>query len=106
MRFDVVLVCAWGRPLPRRDVVNQRPRAGDLRVEYLHDPTRLRYLRVARLVDLASPLHDVLPTLFDVSLIAMNPCAFTLSGFERLDGAEYAQTWLVTAPAERGNDSR
>ncbi|HVO89587.1 MAG TPA: hypothetical protein VMV45_13675 [Casimicrobiaceae bacterium] len=107
MRFGIVLVCAWGRPLPRRDVVNQAPKCGDLRVEYLHDPQRLRYLRVARLVDVASPLKDLLPMLYDVSLVAMNPCAFTLSGFERLDGAEYAQSWLATpigsVRGERGN---
>jgi hypothetical protein len=99
MRFAVVLVCAWGRPLPRRDVVNQAPQRGDLRVEYLHDPQRLRYLRVARLIDVTSPLKDLLPMLYEVKLVAMNPCAFTLSGFERLDGAEYAQSWLVTSVA-------
>jgi hypothetical protein len=96
MRFDVKLVCAWGRPLPRRDVVNQAPCSGDLRVEYLHDAVRLRYLRVARLVDVPSPLRELLPTLYDVTLVAMNPCAFTLSGFERLEGADYGQSWLVT----------
>jgi hypothetical protein len=30
-----------------------------------------------------------------VRLIGMSPSAFSLSGFERVDGVEYAQSWLV-----------
>ncbi len=102
MRFAVVLVCAWGRPLPRRDVVNQAPTRGDLRVEYVHDDVRLRHRRVARLIDVTAPLRgDLLPLLYDATLVAMNPCAFTLSGVERIDSAEYAQTWLVTAESPK-----
>jgi len=28
--------------------------------------------------------------------MAMSPQAFTLAGFERIAGVEYAQSWLVT----------
>ena len=41
---------------------------------------------------------DALPALYDPVLIAMSPQAFTLAGFERIEGADYAQSWLV-APA-------
>ncbi len=100
MRFAVVPVCVWGRPLARRDVVNQRPLAGDLRVEYVLDAVRLRHLRVARLVDPGAPTRgELLPVLLDVQLVAMSPGAFTLSGFERIDGAEYAQAWIVAQDA-------
>jgi len=34
-------------------------------------------------------------SLLDVRLIGMSPSAFSLSGFERVDGVEYAQSWLV-----------
>jgi hypothetical protein len=37
------------------------------------------------------------PTLYDSVLIAMSPQAFTLAGFERVEGVDYAQSWLVTA---------
>ncbi len=98
MRFAVVPVCVWGRPLARREIANLCPVAGDLRVEYVHDRVRLRHLRIARLVDDASPMRaELLPALLDVQLVAMSPGAFTLSGFERVDGAEYAQTWLAVA---------
>jgi len=35
------------------------------------------------------------PRLFDVNIVGMSPQAFSVSGFERVDGAEYAQSWLV-----------
>ena len=59
---------------------------------------------MARLLDPGAPGHPGdAPTLLDVRLIAMSPQAFTLSGFERVDGADYAQSWLVVraAPARR-----
>jgi hypothetical protein len=39
---------------------------------------------------------DRLPLLYDVTLPAMSPQAFTLIGFERIEGADYAQSWLIT----------
>jgi len=102
MRFAVVPVCVRGRPLARRQLANLRPLAGDVRVEYLLDRVRQRHLRIARLVDDASPMRrELLPMLLDVQLVAMSPGAFTLSGFERVDGAEFAQAWLAVA-SERG----
>ena len=54
-------------------------------------------MRYARLLDPGTPGHAAaVPTLLDVRLIAMSPQAFTLSGLERVDGADYAQSWLVT----------
>ena len=45
---------------------------------------------------LCHALPEELPALYDPILIAMSPQAFTLAGFERIDGADYAQSWLVT----------
>ena len=39
---------------------------------------------------------DRLPPLYDATLPAMSPQAFPLAGFERIAGADYAQSWLVT----------
>jgi hypothetical protein len=39
---------------------------------------------------------DRLPPLYDVTLPTMSPQAFTLAGFERIEGRDYAQSWLVT----------
>jgi hypothetical protein len=39
--------------------------------------------------------REALATLYDPTLIAMSPLAFTLSGFERIDEQDFAQSWLV-----------
>jgi hypothetical protein len=97
MRFAVRFVRHRGRIVPWRDVVNQEPRIGDLRVEECLDSELRRYVRTAWLFDPQTPIYsDKLPELLDVRLIGMSPQAFTLSGFERVAGVEYAQSWLVT----------
>jgi hypothetical protein len=99
MRFRVLRLRHRGRPLPRRDWQAREPSVGDLRVEQLYDEELLRHLRFARLVDIqrtAGP--DALPALYDPVLVAMSPQAFTLMGFERIEGVEYAQSWLVALP--------
>lgn len=86
-----------GRPLPRREVANREPAVGDLRVEQLYDETLNRHIRIAQLLNPLRPVRpEQLPTLYDPVLLAMSPQAFTLTGFERLDGVDYAQSWLVT----------
>ena len=99
MRFRVFRLRHRGRALPRREWQAREPRVGDLRVEQLYDDELLRHLRLARLVDpnrSAGP--DALPALYDPVLVAMSPQAFTLMGFERIEGAEFAQSWLVALP--------
>src|SRR5207253_7130400 len=57
-----------------------------------------RFLRTTRLFSVANPIYsDKLPELLDVRLMAMSPLAFTLTGFERVAGVEYAQSWLVSS---------
>jgi hypothetical protein len=96
MRFAIRLLRYHGRILPWRDVVNQPPLVGDLRIEQTHDEELRRYVRAAFIWDECSvlPSRDR-PCLFDVHIVAMSPQAFSLSGFERVDGAEYMQSWLV-----------
>jgi len=99
MQFSVVRIREHGRPLPRRELANRTPARGDLRIEQGFDAVLRRYVRVARLVDPQRPVDaDRLPPLLDPALLAMSPLAFTLSGFERVDEIDYAQSWLVTRP--------
>jgi hypothetical protein len=68
-----------------------------MRVEQLYDEKMLRHVRIARLISLARVIGpEEFPALYDPMLIAMSPQAFTLAGFERIDGTDYAQSWLVT----------
>jgi len=102
VRFAVRLLRHRGRVLPWREVVNRPPLVGDLRIEEIRDEELRRYLRTALLSDDFSvrPAADR-PCLFDVHIVGMSPQAFSLTGFERVDGAEYAQSWLVQPIANR-----
>ena len=75
----------------------QRPALiGDLRIEECRDEELKRSLRTALLWDERSVLPSAeRPRLLDVHIIGMSPQAFTLSGFERIDDAEYMQSWIV-----------
>jgi len=76
--------------------MNQEPRIGDLRIEECLDEDLHRYVRTACLFDTDSVIYSAAPPkLLDVRLMAMSPQAFTLTGFERVAGVEYAQSWLV-----------
>jgi hypothetical protein len=44
----------------------------------------------------ASSFNIQAPHLYDVRLMAMSPSAFTLTGLERVDGIDYAHSWLIT----------
>jgi hypothetical protein len=84
--------------MDRHELANREPVVGDLRVEEVRDESLGRYVRMARVVDVRRPRDpDLLPALLDPSLVAMSPLAFTLSGFERVDERDYAQSWLVRA---------
>ena len=96
MRFAIRFLRQRGRVLPWREVVNQAPRIGDLRIEESLDRDLHRYVRAARLFNAESAIYSsALPELLDVRITAMSPQAFTLTGFERVGGVEYAQSWLV-----------
>lgn len=77
--------------------MNQAPKFGDLRIEECLDEELHRYVRTARLFDADNVIYSgALPELLDVRLMAMSPQAFTLTGFERIAGVEFAQSWLVS----------
>ena len=96
MRFAVRFLRHRGRIIPWRMVANQLVKIGDLRIEECRDEELHRYVRTAKLfADDTTRYSVTLPELLDVRLISMSPQAFTLAGFERIEGAEYAQSWLV-----------
>ena len=97
MRFAVRFLRYRGRIIPYREVVNRPALVGELRIEECHEEEVHRYVRTATLHnESVSTYRADVPRLYDVRLMAMSPQAFTLTGLERIDGAEYAQSWLVT----------
>ena len=96
MRFAVRPLRYKGRILPWREVANRPALVGDLRIEECRDEELKRHLRTALLCDDRSVLpSERRPRLLDVRIIGMSPQAFTLTGFERVDGVEYMQSWIV-----------
>lgn len=96
MLFAIRFLRYRGRVPPWREVANRPSLYGELRVEQCYDEELRRHVRIARLLDPATPGYAKQPpTLYDVRLIGMSPSAFSLAGFERFDGVEYAQSWLV-----------
>ncbi len=85
-----------GKPVDRYELANRGALVGDLRIEEVRDESLRRYVRMARLVNVLRPRErEALATLYDPTLIAMSPLAFTLSGFERMGEQDFAQSWLV-----------
>lgn len=86
MLFLVRLLRYRGRVLPWREVVNRPALAGDLRVEQCYDEELRRHVRMARLLEPATPGHARQPPMpMDVRLVGMSLSAFSLSGLERLE---------------------
>ena len=74
-------------------MTNHKPQISDLRIEECLDDKLHRYVRTAHLFYVI--YSGKVPRLLDVRLMAMSPQAFTLTGFERVAGVEYVQSWLV-----------
>ena len=98
MRFAVWVMRYKGRPLPRDQLANRAPYVGELRIHDVRDAARRREVRVARVLVPERDAPLVLCELFEPTMIAMSPQAFTLSGFESGGEASYAQSWLVRWP--------
>ena len=105
MRHTVVAVFENGRLLQRQEIARMIPVVGDLRIQWKHDATRNRAIRVARLFIPGDHEETLLPNLEGVEIVGMSAAAFTLSGLEHASGIYFAQAWLVRqAPPVRTPD--
>ena len=96
MRFAVVLLRHRGRPVGSAALRGVAPIVGDVRIEEIRDEVLLRYVRTARVLDLARPRAAVvLAALYEPAIVAMSASAFTLSGIERVGEQAFAQGWLL-----------
>ncbi|WP_082151353.1 hypothetical protein [Caenimonas sp. SL110] len=96
MKVKVRTMRHEGRNLNRDDLKKLPPRVGELRVLEERDPALGRQVLRARLLDMTRGTeHDILPGLMDARLVWAADGKMTLIGTERLDRAEYGQTWSV-----------
>lgn len=107
MIFDVVRVREGGWILPRFRSCMHRPVRGSLSVEDRQDPVLNRSTRTARILDprTGNPVEG-LPPLHDATLVCVRSDYLSITGFERIRDPladreyEYAQTWVLTLPAD------
>lgn len=89
-----------GHIIPSRTIANQPAKLGDLRIEECLDEELQRGVRTATLLHADAGVSKPRRCLSCLTrkIISMSPQAFTLTGFERIEGVEYAQSWLVAVP--------
>lgn len=96
MRVKVKLLQHKGRALKRPELLDVPPFEGVLKVNEARDYDLSRAVVRARLIQATSGLQtDILPELSDVRLVWAEDNKLRLTGFEEVDGAAYAQTWVV-----------
>jgi hypothetical protein len=101
MLFHVLRQRREGRVIPRHTMHIDADRVrGELRVSDGRDPLLRRSCRVARLVDPARLVADVLPPLKDATLLYVDHTRLVLTGFEQVLERDYAQTWMLAMDPE------
>lgn len=96
MRVHVRPLRVKGRNLNRDELKDLPPHVGQLKVAEARDHELGRPVVRARLLDTASGTDaDVLPELSDARLLWVEGNKWRLTGFERIDAADFLQTWSV-----------
>jgi hypothetical protein len=96
MRVRVRRLRKQGRMLNRDELRDIPPHVGMLRVTEVRDHQLSRPVLCARLLDLTTKVDtDMLPELGDARLLEVAGRSMRLTGIERLQEADVAQTWLV-----------
>lgn len=100
MLFCVVRLRQKGVLIPRHHIVRAEGAPGEFRLREEHDGEIGRTLRVARLVTRSVAPVDVLPPLYDATVLHAQTNGWTVTGWERGDEATmyqaaYQQTWLM-----------
>lgn len=94
MKVHVRPMRCKGRNLPQKEVFAQPPVVGLLAVDEQRDIELGRNTVRARLVDDKTG-NDVLPELSSALLLWASKNRMRISGLERSDKADYAQTWSI-----------
>jgi hypothetical protein len=96
MRVHVRPLRLRGRNLNRDELKDFPPYMGVLKVAETRDHELGRPVVRARLIDpVAGTEADVLPELCDARLLWAEGTSMRLTGFERIEAADYMQTWTV-----------
>jgi hypothetical protein len=98
MKVAVVCLRSKGRRVPKWLLHRAQRFEGHLTITEETDKDLHRTSRVARIIEVERRPVEVLPPLFDATLLWMNYDQMAITGFERVDTTgdftDYAQTWL------------
>lgn len=91
-----------GVRFPTKELRNRESFVGELVIYESTDDQTGRSVRIAALHGANQTSLDMLPPLRNVEITGAAPLAFTLAGFERIQGrrgaVDVAQEWCVMAP--------
>ncbi len=95
MKVKVRTMRKAGRNLHKGELdTSPPPHEGLLQLKGAQDHTLRRHVMRARLLDTSKGTeHDVIPSLTDAWVIYAENGRMTIIGTERVDAAEYGQTW-------------
>jgi hypothetical protein len=98
MKLAVVCLRCKGRRVPKWQLHRAQRFEGQLTITEERDDVLHRTTRVARVIEVEPRPINLLPPLFDATLLWMSNDQMALTGFERVDSTgdytDYAQTWL------------
>jgi len=98
MRLAVVCLRCKGRRVPKWQLHRATRMVGEMTITEQRDDVLHRISRVARVIDFQRRPIDLLPPLFDATLLWMSNDQLAVTGFERVDTTgdftDFAQTWL------------
>jgi hypothetical protein len=98
MKVAVITLREKGRPIPKWQLHRAERHDGHLTIREEHDKALHRTCRIARVVKVNRFAENLLPPLFDATLIWMSNDQMAITGFERDTSTgsltDYAQTWL------------
>jgi len=98
MKLAVVCLRCKGRRVPKWQLHRAMRVVGEMTITEQRDDVLHRISRVARVIDFQRRPMDLLPPLFDATLLWMSNDQLALTGFERDDttgtATDFAQTWL------------
>jgi hypothetical protein len=95
MQVKVTCLRKDGKPYPRWQLGTLTAVTGELRIEEARDEHLNRFMRCARLLDHTREYPDVLPPLIDAAVLWIKGHTMSVTGFERIEQTDYAQTWLI-----------
>jgi hypothetical protein len=95
MQVQITCLRKEGKAYPRWQLANLASYTGELRIEESREENLSRFMRRARLLDHEQDKLEVLPPLMDAAVLWLKENKMAITGFERIESTDYAQTWLV-----------